>query len=101
MEYVFGTKDDMEILKVKSASGTDLTGFQQYIRETDIDTTTHSFHIVRQYDRQDGADGQVYDFYEIDRHNFTVDSAKRVREQQAQDRADIDYIAMVTGVELE
>lgn len=100
MEYVFGTKGEVEILKVKSAGGTDLTGFQQYTRETDIDITTHSFRIVRKYDRQIGADAQVYDFYAIDHHNTVVDKTKRMREQQAQDRADIDYIAMETGVEL-
>lgn len=100
MEYVFGTKGEVEILKVKSASGTDLTGFQQHVVETDVDTTTHSFRIARRLDRQVGADAMVYDFYEIDHHNQIVDSTKRVRERQAQDRADIDFIAMETGVEL-
>lgn len=89
-----------EIVKVKSTAGTNLTGWQQYVRETDVDKTTHNFRVSRKYHSEVGIDGQHYDFYEIDRHNTTVDTTKQVRGQQGQDRANLDYIAMMTDIDL-
>lgn len=65
------------------------------------ETITDRFHVVKKYASTVGVDGACYDFYEIDRHYRTVDRTVSIREQQAQDRADIEYIAMETGVDLD
>ena len=73
MEYVFGTKGDVEILKVKGAAPTDLTGYHQIEQEYPDQTVTDSFRIVRKLDSGTDAEGRCYDWYEIDRHYRTVD----------------------------
>ena len=47
------------------------------------------------------AEGNCYDWYEIDHHYRVTDKTGPVAEREAQNRADIDFIAMETGVELE
>lgn len=95
MEYVFGTKGDIEILKVKSPSGTSLTGFQQTVLETDVDKTTHNYRIVEKYRTEvSEIDGSVYDFYEIDRHNTVIDKTPRVYQALADTNAVLDDVVI-------
>lgn len=75
MEYVFGTKGEMEVLKVKGDAHTDLTGFQQVERVYPDQTITDTFRVVRKLDSQEDGEGNCYDWYEIDRHNRTVDKS--------------------------
>lgn len=73
MEYVFGTREEMEILKVKSAGHGDLSGFHQLVREYPDQTITDHFRIVRKLESQEDAEGNCYDWYEIDRHYRVTD----------------------------
>lgn len=78
MEYVFGTEGEMEVLKVKGDSHTDLTGYHQIEQEYPDQTVTDSFRIVRKLDSGTDAEGRCYDWYEIDRHNRTIDKSAPV-----------------------
>lgn len=73
MEYVFGTKGDVEILKVKGAAPTDLTGYHQIEQVYPDQTITDNFRVVQKLDSKEDGEGNCYDWYEIDRHYRTVD----------------------------
>ena len=75
MEYVFGTQDEMEVLKVKGDAHTDLTGYQEIEVKYPDQTITDKFRVVRKLDSQEDAEGNCYDWYEIDRHYRTVDKS--------------------------
>ena len=68
----------MEVLKVKGDSHTDLTGYHQLEQEYPDQTVTDSFRIVRKLDSGTDAEGRCYDWYEIDRHNRTIDKSAPV-----------------------
>ncbi|MCM1295511.1 MAG: hypothetical protein NC311_08195 [Muribaculaceae bacterium] len=84
MEYVFGTKGQMEVLKTKGDSHTDLTGFHQIERTYPDQTITDSFRVVRKLGSEEDGAGSCYDWYEIDRHYRTVDKTGPLVEQVAQ-----------------
>ena len=65
----------MEVLKVKGDAHTDLTGFQQVERVYPDQTITDTFRVVRKLSSQEDGEGNCYDWYEIDRHNRTVDKS--------------------------
>lgn len=73
MEYVFGVKGKMEVLKVKGDTHTDLIGYHQIQQTYPDQTITDSFRIVRKLDSKDDVEGNCYDWYEIDRHYRIVD----------------------------
>ena len=81
MEYVFGTQGEMEILKVKGNTHTDLTGFHQMEQTYPDQTITDNFRIVRKLDSQEDAAGNCYDWYEIDRHYRVVDRTGPLAQQ--------------------
>ena len=81
MEYVFGTQGDVEVLKTKGDTHTDLTGFHSVERAYPDQTITDNFHIVRKLDSQEDAEGNCYDWYEIDHHYRVADKTARVAEQ--------------------
>ena len=81
MEYVFGTQGDVEVLKTKGDTHTDLTGFHSVERAYPDQTITDNFHIVRKLDSQEDAEGTCYDWYEIDHHYRVADKTARVAEQ--------------------
>lgn len=78
MEYVFGTEGEVEILKVKGDTHTDLTGFQQVEQTYPDQTVSDSFRIVRKLDSGTDGEGRCYDWYEIDHHNRTIDKSAPV-----------------------
>lgn len=96
MEYVFGTKGDAEILKVKSESHTDLTGYQTVKREYHGESVTDHFRVARKLDSKEDEANACYDWYEIDRHYRMVDRTN----QEKRNAANIDYLSMMTGVDL-
>lgn len=100
MEYVFGTEGEVEILKVKAGSHTDLTGFHQIEQTYHDQTITDSFRVVRKIRSAEDAEGNCYDWYEIDRHYRTADKSGPVAQAAAQNAANIDYISMMSGIEL-
>ena len=61
----------MEVLKVKSDYVTGLTGYQQVIQKFPSETISDSFRVVRKLNSKTDAAGNVYDWYEIDRHYRT------------------------------
>lgn len=71
----------MEVLKVKGDTHTNLTGFQQVERVYPDQTITDSFRIAWKLDSQEDEEGNCYDWYEIDRHNRTVDKSGPVAER--------------------
>lgn len=73
MEYVFGTQEDIEVLKTKGSEHSDLTGFHQIERSYPDQTVTDCFRVVRKLDSLEDGEGNCYDWYEIDRHYRTVD----------------------------
>ncbi len=87
MEYVFGTKEEMEILKVKGGSHTDLSGYHQTERIYPDQTITDSYHIVRKLDSQEDAEGNCYDWYEIDHHYRIADKTGPLAQQAAENAA--------------
>lgn len=73
MEYIFGTNRNVEILKTKGDVHTDLTGFQQIVKNNPSEKTTDFFYIIRKIKSKEDDAGNCYDWYEIDRHYREVD----------------------------
>lgn len=102
MDYIFtyseyGTE---EILKTIGAEHTSLFGFQEVTREYPDCIITDGFYAVKKIKSSEDPSGRCYDWYLISNHYRYVDNTVEVVKKQEQDRADIDYIAMETGVEL-
>lgn len=81
MEYVFGTQGEIEVLKTKGDSHTDLTGYHQIEQVYPDQTVTDNFRIVQKLDSADDEEGNCYDWYEIDHHYRVTDKTARVAEQ--------------------
>ena len=79
MEYVFGTNADAEVLRVKGPEHTELSGFQQVVREYPDQTITDRFRVVRKLKSEEDPEGNCYDWYEIDRHYRTQDKSAGLR----------------------
>lgn len=81
MEYIFGSNDftGEEVLKTISAEHSDLSGFQQTVREYPDCTITDSFFVVRKTKSDEDEEGKCYDWYLIDRHSRTIDRTKPVK----------------------
>ena len=105
MEYVFGTQDAMEVLKVKGDTHTDLTGYHQIEQVYPDQTITDNFRVLRKLDSQEDSEGNCYDWYEIDGHYRLAEKsgpiAEAVAAQQqitaAQDDALIELYEMLGG----
>ena len=83
MRYVFGSYRNTEILQVLTDTGTDMRGFQQLTERTPDAITDDSFRIVRKLRTETFADGTIRDWYEIDRHNRTIDNTPPLKAAQA------------------
>lgn len=100
MEYTFYTNYNTEILKTKCQIHTELTGFQHVVRDFKSEIITDNFRIICKFKSEEDTSGNCYDWYEIDRHYRMIDKTVALREKEEQDRADIDYISLMTGVDL-
>ncbi|MBP3536950.1 MAG: hypothetical protein J6J93_05345 [Muribaculaceae bacterium] len=80
----------MEVLKTKGGNHTDLTGFHQIERTYPDQVITDNFRIVRKLDSQEDAEGNCYDWYEIDHHYRAVDRTGPVAEKAAEDAAALE-----------
>ncbi|MBO6231825.1 MAG: hypothetical protein ILA17_07415 [Ruminococcus sp.] len=98
MEYVFGTRENIEILKTKGDRHTDLRGFHVVERSYPDQVITDSFHIVRKLDSKEDEAENCYDWYEIDNHYRTVDKSGPVAEALAQSRAEIEDAMIETDI---
>lgn len=99
MEYLFG-KDKFEYLRTKDAVHSNLSGFQEVVQEYPDCTITDSFRVVRHYKADKDGEKNCYDWYEIDSHYRMIDKGAKARAEVEQARADIDFISIMTGVEL-
>jgi hypothetical protein len=81
LEYVFGTQGEIEVLKTKGDSHTDLTGFHQIEQTFPDQTITDNFRVVRKIESAEDVEGNCYDWYEIDRHYRAVDKTGSVIQQ--------------------
>lgn len=98
MEYIFGIKKDKEILKTKGTEHSDLKEWQRIeIKYSDC-KISDSFYVESKYATKEDVEGNCYDWYYISQHNRMIDKSEVIKEQL---QADIDYIAMETGIELE
>lgn len=80
----------MEILRTKGRTHTDLRGFHQIERTYPDQVITDNFRIVCKTDSKEDAEGNCYDWYEIDRHYRTVDRTGPVAEKAAEDAAALE-----------
>lgn len=101
-EYVFG-RDSLtgtETLLTKGSEHTDLQGFQDVVREYDDTTIIDSFLVTEHVGSETDGEGNCYDWYNIDKHFRTIDKTKKIVEQTTQNSADLEYIAMMAGIDL-
>lgn len=73
MEYIFGTKGNDKILRVKSKNKINLNGFNQIERIYPDQTITDNFRIVCKIEEKKDIDGNYYVWYKIDQYYRTVD----------------------------
>lgn len=94
MEYIFGSNDftGEEVLKTVGSEHTDLSGFQQTVREYPDCTITDSFHVVQKMKSSADSEGNCYDWYVIDHHNRIIDKTQPVR-----DNLDVLMASMLEG----
>jgi len=102
--YIYGTVrvngELQENLKTKGPTHTDLTGYISSVAEYSDSVVTDRCRILKKYRSDEDSEGNCYDWYVIDKHYRYVDKTKPLKAEGAQARADIDFIAMETGVEL-
>lgn len=68
MDYVFGTEGEIEVLKTKGRTHSELSGYRQIERTYPDQTVTDNFRIVRKLLSAEDEAGNCYDWYEIDHH---------------------------------
>lgn len=109
MEYVFGVQGEIEVLKTKGSTHTELTGYQQTVREFPGEKITDNFRVVRKMDSGEDGEGNCYDWYEIDRHYREIDRTGPIVQKAAEDAAaaesalcelDAGYDERMSAVEL-
>ncbi len=100
MDYIFGTNGDFETLKTKGKYHTDLKGFQELIAEYPNETVTDHFRVVTKMDSKEDVEGNCYDWYQIDQHYRTIDKTGPISKNTEQLRADVDYLAIMGGIDL-
>jgi len=85
MEYVFGTKGDIEILKTKGEKHTNLKGFHTITREYPDQIIEDRFRVVRKLDSKEDIEENCYDWYEIDRHYRFTDRTGHIVTKEQED----------------
>lgn len=100
MDYVFGTNGQVETLKTKGDTHTDLTGFQQVTQTYPDQTITDCFRVVNKYNASEDVEGNCYDWYIIDSHYRMVDKSKPIADEATRNAANIDYLSMMSDIDL-
>lgn len=100
MEYVFGETKNAKTLRTKGNQHTDLTGFCQITQLYQDEKITDSFRVIRKIESKEDDFGNCYDWYIIDSHYRIIDKTDSIIEAQAKNAANIDYLSMMTGIEL-
>ena len=68
MVYVFGTEGGVETLKTKGSGRGRMSGFHEIEQSYPDQTVTDRFRIVRLLRSATDTEGNVYNWYEIDKH---------------------------------
>ena len=95
MEYIFGrdARTGCETVRTKGAEHSTLTGFCEIVREYPDCTITDSFFVCGHIRSAEDEEGNMYDWYNIDRHNREIDRTPMLT-------AKLDYLSMMTGVDM-
>ena len=75
MEYVFGTQEDIEVLKTKGSEHSDLTGFHQIERSYPDQTVTDCFRVVRKLDSLEDGEITAEKYKEITGEEYAAKTA--------------------------
>jgi hypothetical protein len=94
MEYIFGNGVSSEVLKTKGSEFTDLDGWQEVVQEYPDAIRTDRFRVAQKTGEAEDVEGNKYTWYEIDRHNTILDRSPMLE-------AKLDYLGMMTGIDLE
>lgn len=104
MEYVYGTANRggvmVENLKTVGSSHTALSGFSGTVRVFEDGTKIEDrCRIIEKYASKE-ANGVCYDWYTITDHYQQTDTSKKAQEKLDQLTANLDYISMMSGVDI-
>lgn len=99
-QYDFGTRGSIEILRTKSDTHTNLSGWNTIERKYPDQIVTDRFFVTRKYATKEDADGNCYDWYEIASHYRECDKTPVVHNETAHVAADVDYLAMMVDVDI-
>ena len=96
MEYVFGTADEIEVLKTKGRTHSDLGGYHQIEQRYSDQVITDNFRVVCKLNSAEDDEGYCYDWYEIDRHYRVIDKTGPIAEKMnaINDTAGIAFVTM-------
>ena len=85
MEYIFGTRRDIEVLKTKGDAHSQLSGYHEVTREYPDQVIVDRFRVVRKIDSKEDIEGNMYDWYEIDRHYRMSDKTGPIIQKEQED----------------
>jgi len=102
MEYTFSQNNanGTETVRTKSKQHSNLFGFQQVKQEYPDSVVFDSFRVVRKLDSKEDSAGNCYDWYQITGHYRYVDTSPRAQKAVEQVSANLDYLSMMSGVEI-
>lgn len=97
MEYSFGMNGSEEFIRIKGISkGFALQGFQTITIPYSDSIVTHSFRVKGLIKMTDD-----YAWYAIDNHVKVIDKTPKLEAENKKLRAMVEYLSMMTNVELE
>ena len=100
MEYAFGNNKEYETLRTKGSEHTNLNGFVTVNQDNGVQSITDQFHVIEKYDSKEDVEGNCYDWYTIDQHMRMIDNMPKVQKEIDKVNAVMEYIAMMTDVEI-
>jgi len=97
LEYVFGTEEDREILKTKGDSHTNLTGYQEVVRQYPDQNIVDRFRVIEKINVAEDEEGNCYDWYTIDKHYRDTDKFPLDIRETEQEITDLQIENMEMG----
>lgn len=104
--YSFGTMkidgEEQRIVRVKSAEPVDLPAgvYHTTVEKFSDMTVTHDFKVRRSIKTDTDAAGNHYAWYELAEDVKTIDRSPAAASKAAQNAANIDYLSMMSGIDL-
>lgn len=90
MEYVFGTRNQIEVLKTKGNRHSNLSGWHELERSYPDQIITDQFLVTKHLRSDKDAEGNCYDWYEISNHNRYTDKTGSIREALEVTRTELE-----------